>query len=171
MSDWPQRVPGEPFATLRLPIHGDIYEGLGTVGGMLSFDGRELVIEFQARDALFGLLRGEPKQYRVPLSAVESVQSGKGWFWLLPWIELQINDFALLTRLPGAHAGRWRARVSFADRVALARFAKALSFSRAGDLHERLERDLERQLPAAGMPPLIGDPEAARTPSRARELE
>ncbi|MCE7930979.1 MAG: hypothetical protein DYH17_06360, partial [Xanthomonadales bacterium PRO6] len=113
---------------MRLPIHTETHAGLGEAGGMLGFDGGELTVEFQTRDALFGLLRGPPKALRVPLHAIESVRCGAGWFWLMPWIEVTLNDFRLLTELPGAEGGRWRARVRFADRAALRRFAQALGF-------------------------------------------
>lgn len=134
-----------PDTALRLPIHAETHAGFGEAGGLLSFDGSELVVEFQTRDSLFGLLKGQPQAVRVPLSAITEVRSGRGWFWAMPWFEVALSDFRLLTSLPGADGGCWRARVRFKDRVALARFAAALSFARAQALHERLTAGLPVQ--------------------------
>lgn len=151
--------PMSPLDTPRLPIHAETHAGFGEVGGMLSFDGQDLVVEFQTRDSLLGLLKGRAQTLRVPLQAIEDVRSGRGWFWLLPWFEIALNDFKLLTQLPGADAGRWRARVRFNDRAALRRFANALAFARAQALHARLSADLPS--PTMAAPPM---PELPPTP-------
>lgn len=156
--------PMSPLDSPRLPIHAETHAGFGEVGGMLSFDGQDLVVEFQTRDSLLGLLKGRPQTLRVPLHTIDEVRTGRGWFWLLPWFEIALNDFRLLTELPGAEAGRWRARVRFKDRVALQRFASAVSFARAQALHARLTADLPPQAnPAAVLelppaPPLTAPP-------------
>jgi hypothetical protein len=135
---------------MRLAVFADAFEGLGDVRGILLFDGRQLRLDFQTSDALFGLLKSDAKQLLVPLHAVEKVRCGLGWFWLHPYIELELNDFALLSKLPGSHKGSWRLRVKFADRHALRRFADAVAFARSGQLHEALERSLpEHLLPSA----------------------
>ena len=150
--------PMSPLDSPRLPIHAETHAGFGEVGGMLSFDGQDLVVEFQTRDSLLGLLKGKPQTLRVPLHAIEEVRTGRGWFWLLPWFEIALNDFRLLTELPGAEAGRWRARVRFKDRLALQRFANAVSFARAQALHARLTADLPGQATAASVAPVAGIP-------------
>ena len=49
--------PMSPLDSPRLPIHAETHAGFGEVGGMLSFDGQDLVVEFQTRDSLLGLLQ------------------------------------------------------------------------------------------------------------------
>lgn len=144
---------------MRLVVRAEAFQGLGDVRGQLLFDGRELRFDFQAVDALIGLIRSESRQIQVPLSAIESVRSGSGWFWLMPYIELELNDVALLNQVPGTHEGSWRLRVRFADRHLLKRFADALSFARSGHLHQALSDSLDSrpppmpEMPAVEYPP------------------
>jgi hypothetical protein len=133
---------------LRLVVRAEAYQGLGEVRGQLLFDGTELRFDFQAEDALFGLIRSGSRQICVPLSAIESVRRGLGWFWLAPYIEIALNDFALLSQVPGSHQGSWRLRVRFADRHLLKRFADAVAFARAGRLHEALNNSLDSLPPS-----------------------
>ena len=63
--------PNLPMGSLlRLPIHAETHAGFGEVGGMLSFDGQDLLVEFQTRDSLLGLLKGRPQTLRVPLHTI-----------------------------------------------------------------------------------------------------
>lgn len=156
--DRPQ-LPPLDLAALRLPVFAEAFEGLGDVRGLLLFDGRMLRFDFQTADALFGLIRSGAKQLEVPLSAIAGVRRGLGWFWLRPYIELELNDFSLLSKVPGSHRGSWRLRVRFADRHQLRRFADALSFACSRNLHEVLERSL-RTDPQLDLPPL--QPESAQ---------
>lgn len=163
--------PNLPLGSLlRLPIHAETHAGFGEVGGMLSFDGQDLVVEFQTRDSLLGLLKGKPQTLRVPLHTIDEVRTGRGWFWLLPWFEIALNDFRLLTELPGAEAGRWRARVRLKDRVTLQRFASAVSFARAQALHARLTADLPREASAPALSELPPAPPISPLP-RQRSTE
>lgn len=157
--------------TPRLPIHAETHAGFGEAGGMLHFDGEALIVEFQTRDALFGVLKSQPRSLRVPLLAIEEVRSGRGFCWLLPWIEVSLNDFRLLTELPGAEGGRWRARVRFKNRAALQKFANALGFARAQALHARLTAGLPAQAGAAALPELPPLPPISNPPPRQRDLE
>lgn len=139
---------------LRLVVRAEAYEGLGDVRGQLLFDGTDLRFDFQAADALFGLIKSGSRQVQVPLTAIESVRSGLGWFWLMPYIEIELNDVALLNQVPGTHEGSWRLRVRFADRRALKRFADAVAFARSTRLHQ----DLSDSLPVSA-PPLAQMPD------------
>ena len=154
---------------LRLVVRAEAYQGLGDVRGQLLFDGVDLRFDFQAADALFGLIKSGSRQVQVPLSAIESVRSGLGWFWLTPYIEIELNDLALLNKVPGTHEGSWRLRVRFADRHALKRFADAVSFARSTRLHQDLSDSLPPQ--AAPPPELPMAPTAEASAPRRREHE
>lgn len=164
-------APPPALSALRLPIHFETLAGFGEAGGMLSFDGRGLKVEFQTRDAMFGLALGGAKAINLPLYTIDEVRSGAGWFWLMPWIEFALNDFPLLNALPGAQGGRWRARVRFADRAALRRFAAALAFARAEALHTRLSEGLGAGVEAPATLPGAGESAARQGEPRRRELE
>lgn len=151
---------------LRLKVSADAFQGLADLNGMLLFDGSSLRLDFQTEDALFGVLRSDPRQVSVPLHSIESVRRGLGWFWLRPYIEIELNDFKLVSQMPGARNGGWRLRVSWRDRHALKRFVNALSFARSGELHQRLTAGLDaRTVAVAAAPPPIPT-EMQRPPPR-----
>lgn len=157
------------LSSSRLKVRAEAFQGLADVSGMLVLDGDTLRIDFQTADALFGVLRSGPKQLEIPLANIDAVRTGAGWFWLMPYIELEINDFRLMTQMPGAQDGSWRLRVRWSDRHLLRRFAAALSFARSGELHQRLNAGLD------AAPVLAATPEQAPAEpvqrSRDRQIE
>ncbi len=164
------RFKGQSSApAMRLSVRAEAFQGLADVQGMLQFDGSGLRFEFQTADALFGVLRSGPKQVEVPLASIEKVRCGLGWFWLMPYIEVELNDFTLLSKVPGAQDGQWRLRVRWRDRQALKRFASALAFARSGDLHQRLNVGLQASPEARSMPELPPLAEPQRKPPRQTE--
>jgi len=156
-------------STMRLLVRAEAFQGLADVQGMLLFDGSCLRLEFQTADALFGVLRSAPKQVEIPLASIEAVRCGLGWFWLMPYIEIELNDFTLLSKVPGAQDGQWRLRVRWRDRQAVKRFASALAFARSDELHHRLNVGLEAQPGVAAMPELPPLPQPQRAPPRQLE--
>jgi hypothetical protein len=158
-------------SALRLKVRAEAFQGFADVQGMLVFDGGSLRIDFQTADALLGVLRSGPKQLEVPLGSIEAVRSGAGWFWLMPWIEIEINDFKLMTQLPGAADGSWRLGVRWRDRQALRRFASALAFARSGDLHQRLTVGLDAATAAATSGATAPPPLPASQSNRQRQSE
>lgn len=169
--------PVEPQYVWRsaLPVHAEAYEGFGEVQGMLSFDGTQLRLSFQTADALLGVLKSKPCELLLPLEQLEQLDFGLGWFWLMPWVELELNDFQTLSQLPAARHGRVRLRVRFADRHRARRFVEELRHARAAHLHARLERSmavsplLAERLPSTTAP--VMTQAAAETPHRPRETE
>lgn len=169
LPEWSQApMPSIPqVSQLHLPIRAETHQGLGELEGMLLFDGRELRLDFQTSDSLFGVLRSKPESVIVPLAAIQSVRCGLGFFWVMPYIALELNDFQLLARVPGANGGRWRLRVRYRDRQALLRMTDAVAFARAKWLHERLASDLP-PLPPYGVPTPLSSTAEDTNPSEAR---
>ena len=89
-------------------------------------------------------LASAAQELQLALDAIDEVGYGLGWFWLLPYLELRLNDFGLLSQVPAARHGRLRLRVRFADRHLARRFAEQLRFARAEHLH----RSIDGSLPA-----------------------
>lgn len=156
-------------ARMSLSVFADAFEGLGEVRGMLHYDGRELKLEFQTADAIFGVLRSSPKTLVVPMDKVGAVECGLGWFWLMPWIGIELSDFGLLAQLPGMSDGRWRLRVRFKDRQALKRFTDALRFARSQAVHAALEAEVAAGKAQTGTLPPMPPPLPVSPPRRDSE--
>lgn len=135
-----------------IAVFAEAYEGLGDVHGILSFDGRSLKLSFQTADALFGLLKSKTTELSMPLEAVEQLDFGLGWFWLMPYVELRLSDFSMLSQVPSAKHGRLKLRVRFADRHLARRFAEKLRFTRAEYTHQQIEGSMPFGSHAAEQP-------------------
>ena len=157
---------GITASPMRLKVRCEDFQGWADVEGMLQFDGTSLRLDFQTADALLGLLRSGPKELEIPLHSLDGVRCGAGWFWLMPYLEIELNDFKLLTRAPGAKDGRWKLRVHWRDRHSLRRFAAALSFARSSALHTQLNVGLDVDLPSTLPPELPTTEQPQRPPPR-----
>lgn len=140
------------FTRSSIAVFAEAYEGLGDVHGILSFDGEELKLSFQTADALFGLLKSKTTELSMPLQAIEQLDFGLGWFWLMPYVELRLNDFSMLSQVPSAKHGRLKLRVRFADRHLARRFAEKLRFARAEHTHRQIEGSMPYGSQAAERP-------------------
>ncbi|MDX2247900.1 MAG: hypothetical protein SF052_14035 [Bacteroidia bacterium] len=58
----------------------DVYAGFAKVSGILSVVRDHVILEFQVSDAIGGIVKGKPKEIRIPLRSIESVQFKKNWF-------------------------------------------------------------------------------------------
>lgn len=130
------------YTRMQVPVHAEAYGGFGDIRGLISFDGRELQLAWQTSDSVFGVLKSGPQAIELPLSAIERVSSGLGWFWSMPYLELEFNDFALAARMPGANSHTARLRVRFRDRRALRRLVDAVNHTRAQGTHAALSAEL-----------------------------
>ncbi|MEZ4827338.1 MAG: hypothetical protein R3C61_13825 [Bacteroidia bacterium] len=58
----------------------NVYAGFAQVTGILSVVRDHIILEFQVSDVIGGIVKGRPKEVRIPLRSVESVQFKKNWF-------------------------------------------------------------------------------------------
>lgn len=155
---------------IRVPVHADAFQGLAEFSGMLTLDGEVLRLDYQTRDALVGLIKSGARRIDVPLEALGGVRSGAGWFWLMPWIELSLDDFALAAKLGDQSGNRWRFSVRFSDRKALRELVLALTHRKAESLRLRLERAVQRELDSLPVRP-SSLPQASTVAGSVREVE
>jgi len=73
---------------------------LAQVEGVARLEPSALVLEFCTVDGLFGVLRSQPKQVRIDLNDVESVEFKRGWF--SGTLRMTTRCFGALSAIPGA---------------------------------------------------------------------
>lgn len=139
-----------------LAFHFDAYGGWGEVKGMAGFDERGLLLQFTTRDALFGVLKSDLREVRIPIEALRSVQYRAGFLWLMPAIELRVRELSVLKDLPESEQGRLRLRVAFRDRHEAREFAQELDRWRSLRRIAELDRNLDR-LGIGGVDVMPGD--------------
>lgn len=87
-----------------------VYGGLGEAHGILSFDGERLCMEFQTRDAMFGILKAPIQSVTVDLEKVSSMEIRKGVF--RSSLIILLSDFREAVKIPTSQAGEIRLRVA-----------------------------------------------------------
>ena len=86
---------------LRVPFSiGELYGGLAKADGILHFDGRELVLEFQVKDDVVGYVSSGVKTVVVPLPEIVSLKLTTGWFGLTNLLELRAGNLFTLRNVP-----------------------------------------------------------------------
>lgn len=160
------------YALFQVPFRCDAFAGFGETHGVLRFDGRSLRLDWQTKDAVFGVVKSGAQQLELPLSALDKLRCGAGFCWLAPWLEIALNDFALATRLPGHQEGpSVRLRVRFADRKLLRRFVDAVNHATARQVHAALDAELGPQIAdiAPELPPPLPQHALSESPPPVRQ--
>ena len=125
-------------------FHFESHGGLGEVRGLARSDEGGLELQFTARDAMFGLVKSAPQSLRVPLEALSSVRYRAGFLWLMPSIEIRVNNARVLDGLPEAEGGRIVLRLRFSDRRDGRAFADELEMMRSHYRIALLDARLDR---------------------------
>ena len=53
-----------------IPFSTSTYGGLGAIRGLMRVEGGALVLEFQVKDTVLGILKSSPKEVRAPYGLV-----------------------------------------------------------------------------------------------------
>lgn len=112
-----------------IPFEVQIFEGLGAASGLIRCDGDALLLEFETKDTVFGVIKSRVKQVRLPLVNIDWILLKKGWFSTS--LQIQASTLNGMEDVPGSEKGL--AKLSLARRYRLA----AQQF--VDDVMERLE--------------------------------
>lgn len=124
MTDRPVSGNGEP-QVLTVPFTVEVYEGLGAAEGLLRLDGDALLLEFEVKDSLIGVLTSGLKQAVVPLNEVDRVTWNEGWIGSR--LIVQTSSLQAVRDVPARRQGQVRLNISRKDREAARRLVSALS--------------------------------------------
>ena len=58
---------------------GNVFGGLGVAKGVLRNDADDLVLEFQLKDGVLGLLKSDIKTVRLPVGSLEEISLDRNW--------------------------------------------------------------------------------------------
>lgn len=101
---------------IRVPFSiEDLYGGFAKASGLLRLDGPHVMMEFQVEENLLGgLFKGKPQVYRIPVSALDSVEFKKSWF--VTRLILRVVRLHDLEGVPGAKEGEVKLKIRKQDR-------------------------------------------------------
>jgi hypothetical protein len=97
-------------------IENEAHLGLSEAQGLLSSDGRGIVIEFRLADTLFGLVKSSTKEIRIPFTDVQSVRYEKKYLGMVASITIRARNMLALQAIPHAKVGSIQMRISRKDR-------------------------------------------------------
>ena len=156
-------------------VRCDAYGGLGEVRGIARLDPNGLVLQYQMRDAVLGVLRTATQTTLIPSQTIVGCDYRAGFLWLLPWIDLRVSDLGPVENIPSREGGRLRLRFAFADRRAARALVTGIQARRAEFRLTHFESELDRmsgaRAPASSSPPASGSvtPPGTRLPPQQSE--
>jgi hypothetical protein len=112
----------------------DVYGGLADCQGIVSATESCLVLEFETRDSVFGVLKSGVKSVEIPFSELESVTYEKRLFSAL--IRICVRRLSTVADIPGLSNGEIKLKVARKNR------SKAKLFASSVNLHA-IELSLE----------------------------
>jgi hypothetical protein len=93
--------------TASLPVSlGHPYGGLAECEGLLRLETLELVLEYQTRDSVLGIVKSGVREARIPRDQIASVTIEKGWFGTGTKIMIQTTRLKPVGDIPGMTQGR-----------------------------------------------------------------
>ena len=87
-------------------VENEAHMGLSETQGLLSCDGRNLLIEYRTTDTLFGALKSSLKTLVVPFDEIRSIQCERKLFGMMLRLVICTRTQQALEALPNAKGGR-----------------------------------------------------------------
>lgn len=97
----------EPMINRKMRLHftaEEAYSGLAEVEGIMRLEPRALVLEFQVKDSIFGVIKSKAKDLRIPFEELEEVEYKVNW--RMSRFEIYVQSMHLLGQFPGSKDGR-----------------------------------------------------------------
>ena len=117
------------------------YQGLAEVAGLATLDGDALVLEFEVKDAVLGLLRSGVEVVRLPVDDLASVSLDQSW--LHADLVVRARSMRSVRELPGSRQGQVSLRIARRDRATAEEFTATLLRRIAEKRRERLSSGLD----------------------------
>ncbi len=76
----------------------DAYSGLASVQGMIRFEPKQLVLEYQVKDNIVGMLKSGTKELRIPFENLNELTYKVNWF--ISRLKLHVNSMRILGEFP-----------------------------------------------------------------------
>jgi hypothetical protein len=132
-----------------IPFHSEAFAGFGAIQGIARLDAQGLLLQYQTRDAVLGVLRSGMKSSLLPLNTLVSARYRSGFLWLMPHLEVRVSDMSAVADIPSTEGGRLKLRVAWSDRSDARKLAHLLGGRLAEQRLQHLQSELDRMGTAA----------------------
>jgi hypothetical protein len=120
----------------------DSFGGLAETSGILSLEGDSLVLEFEMKDALMGVIRTGPRTVRLPVTDLAEVGLRLGWFQQR--LVLRSRNLRVFADLPGRDGAELVLYCRRRDRVTMQHVYAAVQERLTSASLKRLDAEAER---------------------------
>lgn len=134
-----------------VPFSCEAFAGFGEIQGIARAQPDGLLLQYQTRDAVLGVLRSGMKSALVPAQSLVSARYRAGFLWMFPRIEVRLSDLSAVAEIPSTEGGRLVLKVAFGDRADARRLAEVMGGMLAEHRLNHLQGELDR-MSAAGSP-------------------
>lgn len=122
----------------------NVYAGFAKVSGILSVVRDHLILEFQVSDIIGGIVKGRPKEIRIPLRSIEHVIFKKNWFVANFYIRVyRMKD---LEDIPNNQAGEVKLSIIRKNRERAIQLASSINLRLSELRIEMMDNDFESDL-------------------------
>ena len=120
----------------------DAYDGLVDVDGLARFEADVLTLEFQTKDAFFGLVKSDVQNVQLALTDLVSVHFAKKM--LGATLTLRVHSLALVEKIPGVSRGEIRLRFARKHRDEAQTLAAQLQLRLSERKLEQMDDEMRR---------------------------
>ena len=120
----------------------DAYSGFAEADGVARFDGHCLILEYQIKDAVFGMVKSEVKKVIIPVGEIAAIKFKRSTFRAT--IDLRTHCIEIVEEIPGQKGGEFMLSLKRKHREEGEEFASALRLGVSEARLRALEEDHQR---------------------------
>jgi hypothetical protein len=118
-----------------------VYQGLAEGRGMLRAHRDGLILEFQVKDSIFGMLTSDVKEVTLPIEEIASLELRKGW--IRTRITIRTTSLKTLSAVIGSQGAEITLRVSRKHRALAEELASMLNLRLCALDLKKMEESLD----------------------------
>lgn len=120
----------------------NVYEGFAEVEGLARLEDDGLVLEFQTKDGIVGLIKSKVNEVRIPLEEIAGVEFQKKMFKAS--VLLRVRSMSLMSAIPGSRQGEVKLRIPRKHRDAAEELVSELELQRSQQTLRRMDDEMQR---------------------------
>jgi hypothetical protein len=120
----------------------DVYQGFAEAGGIIKASKAGLILEFEVKDALVGMLKSGINEVQIPTNEISFIDLKAGWFRTR--LIIRTRSMATLGNIPGSKPGQIALRIARKDRDIAKRLVSVLMMSMAERELDSLNKEMHQ---------------------------
>lgn len=117
----------------------DAYHGLAAVSGMMRLGKQKLILEYQVKDAVLGMIKSEPRELIIPFENLIEVKYKLNW--VLSRFKVQVNSMHVLGKFPVGKEGIITLKIKRKQKQAAKELASSINLQLSEYRLEMMDRD------------------------------